>query len=175
MIKNQKSRDGVEKSPSAVKYILVLANIILILISIVFSWAYSQNLRKEQKAVKLDAFCATIESMKQVSDNYLRMELGYAKDWAQYIERNDMTIEEALNYINASNHQEDRYAHIVDMQTFQAYTTYSQDGSDLVSCYQNFYDRRTEETYQLFLDTMQKMLASESDFNILGKYRADDT
>ena len=175
MIKDQKNRDDVEKNTSAVKYILVMANIILILISIGFSWGYSQNLKKEQKAAKLDAFCATIESMKQVSDNYLRMELGYAKDWAQYIERNDMTIDEALDYINASNHQEDRYAHIVDMQTFEAYTTYSQDGSDFVSCYQNFYDRRTEETYQLFLDTMQKMLASESDFNVLGKYRADDT
>ena len=38
----------------------------------------------------LDTFCATIDSMKQVSDNYLRTEQGYVEDWAKYIDCSHM-------------------------------------------------------------------------------------
>ena len=33
--------------------------------------------------------------MKQVSGNYLKMEKGYAENWANYIERQNMTMDEA--------------------------------------------------------------------------------
>ena len=174
MINNQTKNGSGPKKSTAIKYILVMANIILILTSIAFSWLYSQKLDQEQRKSQLDAFCATVDSMKQISDNYLRMELGYAKDWAQYIDHENMTVEEALDYIKKCNHQDDRYAHIVDMDTFQAYSTYRSKDSDLVSCYQNFHTKN-EETYQLFIDTMQNMFASVDNFNILGKYRTDDT
>lgn len=158
------------------KYILVLINVILILAVVLFSWTYSRNQKKEQEQYKLDAFCGTIDSMKQVSDNYLRMEWGYVKDWAKYINQEGMSIEEALSYINKSNHQDDRYAHIVDMETFQGYSSYERNGSNTVSCYQDFLKKVEEDdTYQVFIDTMKKMLSDENDFSVLGKYRADDT
>lgn len=47
--------------------------------------------------------------------NYLKMEKGYAENWANYIERQNMTMDEALDYIKNSNSQKDRHAHIVDM------------------------------------------------------------
>ena len=40
-----------------------------------------------------------VESMKQVSENYLSTEKGYADDWAAYISSCHMTAEEALDYI----------------------------------------------------------------------------
>lgn len=43
------------------------------------------------------------------------MEKGYAENWANYIERQNMTMDEALDYIKNSNSQKDRHAHIVDM------------------------------------------------------------
>ena len=49
------------------------------------------------------------------SGNYLKMEKGYAENWANYIERQNMTMDEALDYIKNSNSQKDRHAHIVDM------------------------------------------------------------
>ena len=175
MKNNQANNDCSNRKSTVIKYILVIANITLILASIVFSWFYSKNLNIAQTQSELDAFCGTVESMKQISDSYLRMELGYTKDWAQYINQEDMSIDEALDYIRKTNHQTDRYAHIVDMDTFQAYSTYIQNGSDLVSCYQNFHDK-SDETYQLFIKTMKKMVsADDDDFNILGKYRTDDT
>lgn len=174
MTDTQKKKVCRKRKSSIAKYVLVMVNIILILAAITFSWFYSRNLKQKQEQAKLDAFCSAIDSMKQISDNYLRMELGYAKDWAKYINQEEMTIEEALAYINKSNHQEERYAHIVDMDTFQAYSSYAHNGSNVVSCYQDFKDK-TDETYQLFIETMRKMFLTENDFSLLGKYRADDT
>lgn len=174
MENNQTDPASPQKKATVIKYFLIMVNIFLVLSVIAFSWFYSQSLNNTQKEAELTAFCGTIDSMKQISDNYLRMELGYAKDWTQYISHEDMTIDEALAYINECNHQDDRYAHIVDMDTFQAYSTYSRNGSNLVSCYQDFH-KSTDETYQIFIKTMQQMFSEESDFNILGKYRADDT
>lgn len=51
-----------------------------------------------------------VESMKQVSENYLSTEKGYADDWAAYIASCHMTAEEALDYIRTTNTQEDRAA-----------------------------------------------------------------
>lgn len=45
--------------------------------------------------MQIDAFCSTMEGMKQVSGNYLKMEKGYAENWANYIERQNMTMDEA--------------------------------------------------------------------------------
>ena len=53
-----------------------------------------------------------VESMKQVSENYLSTEKGYADDWAAYIASCHMTAEEALDYIRTTNTQEDRAAHL---------------------------------------------------------------
>ena len=41
------------------------------------------------------------------------MEKGYAANWADYIESQNMTMDEALEYIKESNSQKDRYAHQV--------------------------------------------------------------
>ena len=46
-----------------------------------------------------------VESMKQVSENYLSTEKGYADDWAAYIASCHMTAEEALDYIRTTNTQ----------------------------------------------------------------------
>ncbi len=158
-----------------VKVILAFINISLILFAIIFSLSYSDNLRKAQKEQELDTFCATIDSMKQISVNYLTMEQGYAKDWSKYISSHDMTVEEALDYINQANNQTDRYAHIVDMTSFEAYSTYKKDGSDKVSCYKIF-SKEQNDTDVILMENMRQMYEKNLDrLAILSKYRADDT
>lgn len=121
------------------KYILIILNIILIITAVASSLQYSRYLKRDEETKEKEAFTATVESMKQISANYLRIELGYASDWAKYISGRDMTVEEALDYIRATNNQDDdRYAHIVDMQTFEAHSTYRYSGDDTVTCYQKF-------------------------------------
>ena len=93
----------------------VIINILLILAAVLSSLVYSDHIRNEKTQMQIDAFCSTMEGMKQVSGNYLKMEKGYAENWANYIERQNMTMDEALDYIKNSNSQKDRHAHIVDM------------------------------------------------------------
>lgn len=162
------------RKAKCIKLILVGINVVLVFVAVVFSWKYSKMLREEQQESALTAFCAAIESMKQVSDNYLTMELGYAQDWAKYIDSNDMTIEEALDYINQTNHQTDRYAHIVDLDTMEAYSTYKGSKTSEVFYYQKLLEEKTD-TDKIFIENMQKMLLQDNRFNVLGKYRTDDT
>lgn len=70
-----------------------------------------------------------VESTKQVSENYLRTEKGYADDWAAYIASCHMTAEEALDYIRTTNTQEDRAAHLVDMADLSARSTFVRNGN----------------------------------------------
>lgn len=65
--------------------------------------------------------------MKQLSIRYLDAEKHYVDDWAAYIEKKEMTEEEALEYLRDVNSRTDRYAHIVDMDTFEARTADKRD------------------------------------------------
>ena len=88
IIKNSQKRFG--------RIILVIINILLILAAVLSSLVYSDHIGNEKTQMQIDAFCSTMEGMKQVSGNYLKMD-------------------EALDYIKNSNSQKDRHAHIVDM------------------------------------------------------------
>lgn len=157
-----------------VKVTLAVINISLILFAIIFSLWYSNNLSETQKESEIDSFCGTIDSMKQISVNYLQMEQGYAKDWSKYISGHDMTVEEALAYINQANNQTDRYAHIVDMTTFEAHSTYSRGDSDQVDCYQSF-SQKKNDTDIILMENMWQMFNGSSELAVLSKYRTDDT
>ena len=77
-----------------------------------------------------------VESTKQVSENYLSTEKGYADNWAAYIASCHMTAEEALDYIRTTNTQEDRAAHLVDMADLSARSTFVRNGNPWVHCYE---------------------------------------
>lgn len=157
------------------KYILIFLNIILVLTGIISSLQYSNYMRRNDTEKEIDLFCGTVEAMKLISENYLKMELGYANDWAKYISSQGMTVEEALSYIRTENNQKDRYAHIVDMDTFEAHSTYAKDGDDTVTCYQKFYERDSD-TDHIFIENMKQMFSEVGEeINVLGKYRADET
>lgn len=173
-----KRKTGIEmkfKYDKTRKAVLILINIVLILGAVICSLKYSSYLKEKQEGYDKAAFCSAVESMKQVSLNYIKVELGYANDWAKYITENDMTVSEALKYIKKTNNQKDRYAHIVDMDSFDAYSSYEKDSGNFVQCYKKFSEAKSDETYKLFIKSMRQMFKSDSDMiNVLGKYRPDD-
>lgn len=89
------------------KGILLFCNIILILGSVLSVFIYSENFRKENRKMQMETFSSTIESMKKVSENYLYTERGYADNWAEYITDQNMSEDEALEYIRSTNTQKD--------------------------------------------------------------------
>ena len=179
----EKHTQGTGKHPSANisrssgKLTLILINTILILFAICSSFGYSHIVKADNEQLQLDAFCSTIESMKQASATYLNTEKGYVDDWASYIMHEHMSVDEALDYIRKANTQSDRYAHIIDMDTFDAWSTYAKNGDNSVSCYANYknqsdsnYTSRifTQNVYQVFNST-------EGELNVIGKYRISET
>ncbi len=156
--------------------LIVIFNIILMAGAVTSSYIYTKNMEKENYKLQVDAFCSTVESMKQISQNYLKNEKGYVNDWAAYISANKMTREEAIEYIAMVNTQDDRYAHIVDMDDYSARTTYWRNGvSNWTSCY----EAKAEEAANgadFFVKMMNKMFTEDNDeLIVLGKYRVGET
>ena len=152
------------------KSLLILCNVVLMTAAILFAAIYSTRARHAQEQLALEAFQSTVESMKQVSANYLDAERKCAQDWAAYIESQDMSEDEALAYIRAANTQADRGANIVDMETYTARSSVLRaDGTDTVSAYQRF----ATEGWDLFQDIMQRMFDGQAD--VLGRYRIQET
>ena len=65
IIKNSQKRFG--------RIILVIINILLILAAVLSSLVYSDHIGNEKTQMQIDAFCSTMEGMKQVSGNYLKI------------------------------------------------------------------------------------------------------
>lgn len=157
------------------KIVLIALNILFVVFMIVGSLQYSMFYRRKAIENSLGSFCGTVESMKQISINYLKIEQGYVNDWAKYISGQQMTEDEAIEYICQANNQSDRYAHIVDMDTYEAKSTYSGDKGNDVDCYRKFFEGGND-TDSIFIDNMQQMYSEDEDeIGVLGKYRADDT
>ena len=153
---------------------LIICNAILILSAIIFTFTYSTYMRNEQCNTRQDAFVSAVESMKQISRNYVATEEGYVADWAAYINARHMTIDEALDFIRTTNTQGEKPAHIVDMDTFEARSTYAKNGSDNVDCYRKMADEQLD-FYKLFISNMRKMFDGATDVSILGKYRVNES
>ena len=153
------------------KLLLVLCNVILLLAVIGFAIGYSSSVRADQQQTARDTFCSTVETMKQISIRYLDGERNYVRDWAAYIEDQNMTEDEALEYLRTINSSSDCVAHIVDMDTFAARSSYRRTDGDDVSTYQTFLQREQngDTNMQLFVENMQRMYSGKA--AVLGKYK----
>lgn len=177
LLYTQPKKPPSEISHSSGKLTLVLINILLIIFAIFSSIGYSNIVKAENQQLQLDSFCSTVESMKQASATYLNIEKGYVDDWAAYISHENMNVEEALDYIRTTNTHSDRYAHIIDMDNFYAWSTYAKNGNNSVSCYTNYkQNAETNYTSRIFTQNVYQVFNSaEDELNVLGKYRIGET
>ena len=152
---------------------LVMLNLLLIMGIILFASIYSVQVRRKEEKAALDAFESTIESLQQVSVNYLDIERTYARDWAAYIEAKNMTEDEALDYIRTTSTQPDRSVNFVDMETFEARSSLLlEDGTDSVSAYQEF-KNAADPTGKRFAETMRRIYNGQT--GVIGRYRIQES
>lgn len=157
------------------KQILITCNIILIILALAGSIIYSNFVYRTQQEARKDDFIRTIESMKQVSQNHLDSEKGYINDWAYYMSERNMTLSEALDFLRSINTDKDRFAHIIDMDTYEAYSSYYDEGLEAIDTYVKYKDKDVESE-EPFGDIMEDMFdGTDDDFCVLGKYRLDET
>ena len=154
------------------KVLLVLCNIVLMAAAVLFTVWYSDNARTSQEKLMRESFCNTVDTMKQISENYLSDELTDAANWAAYIEHEHMTMDEALDYIRSVSDPADCEAHSVAMDTFEAWGTNIVDGSNTVGIYRKYFEQGG-----LFPDDyilrMQKIYNGEK--HVLGKYTVKES
>ena len=154
--------------------LLIICNIVLVIAMVLTIIIYSNTTMQQKYELRKDAFCTTVESMKQVSENYLSTERGYVKAWSAYISSQHMTADEALEYIRQTNTQDDRMAHLVDMTDMSARSTYERNGNPWVHCYDNMVKLNTSDS-NFFLEKMEEMFNDTSDkVLVLGKYRVGE-
>lgn len=140
------------------------------------AWIYSRYISRTQTQSKEADFIRTVESMKQVSQNYLDGERGYVKNWSAYISSNHMDMEEALDFLRTINTNEKRFIHIVDMDTYEAYSAYYPKGEEKIDTYVRYKDTNIEADLP-FGEIMESMFkgGDEDKFEVLGKYRLQET
>lgn len=154
---------------------LLLCNLVLIVGMIVAAVIYSRGITQQRYNIKKDAFCTAVESMKQVSENYFITEKGYVNNWSHYISTQHMTEDEALQFISTLNTQQDRVAHIVDMDDFSARTSLACDNGDWIHCYEKWAKSDTPADAALLQKMREIFRADQDDMRVLGKYRVGET
>ncbi len=85
---------------------LLLVNLLLILEIIIYVFLYSRNERQTVLKNEVDTFLEMTVAMERVTANYLETEQGICDAWARYINSEDMTIEEAISFVKASQKPE---------------------------------------------------------------------
>ena len=157
------------------KIILFICNMFLILVMVSAAWVYSAYISKSQTEIKKTDFIRTIESMKSVSQNYLDGEKGYVKDWAAYISENGMTLEEALDFLRSINTNQERLVHIVDMDSYEAYSSYYPKGEEKIDTYVRYKEGEIEADLPFGVIMESMFRDSGEQFRLLGKYRLQET
>ena len=102
---------------------IVIANIAVMGAILVFVALYSNYERKENYRHQVEHFVNTTIAMERVTGNYLEGEQGICDNWAQYINSQDLTLEEAAAYVRDTHAKVTISAHLVDMETLTGYST----------------------------------------------------
>ena len=146
---------------------LILCNILLMVLVIGFTVLSSSEARSDQEQLLLNNFCTTVETMKRISSRYLDGEYDTVEQWAAYIQRRHMTMDEAMDYIRTISSQDNIEAHFVDTDTFEAWSTLWVDGSNSIARYAEYLSS-DDPLLQGFVERMRAMINGEK--CILGKY-----
>ena len=83
-----------------------LINLFLISGIFIYVILYSREERRTFLNNKVDSFLEMTIAMEQVTANYLETEQGICDAWARYINSEDMTIDEAISFVKASQKPE---------------------------------------------------------------------
>ena len=98
---------------------IIAVNVLLTLSVMVLVVSHTNREKQQQIAARIEAFERMTVGVEQVAVNYLEGEQHICDVWAQYINKSDMTMEEAADFV--------RNSHI--MNTSVAHLLYTDDGS----------------------------------------------
>ncbi len=81
------------------KILIIFVNVIIIAAILIFVVIYSRFASRDSYRRQIEHFENTTVTMEQVTGNYLEGEQRICDVWVRYINNNNMTMEEAIEYI----------------------------------------------------------------------------
>ncbi|MBR6274107.1 MAG: response regulator [Lachnospiraceae bacterium] len=105
------------------KILIIIFNIIIITAILVFVVLYSRYEDRNSHQRQIEFFENTTVTMEKVTENYLEGEQRICDVWAQFINNNAMTMEEATAYIRASHVLSNTSAHLIALDTLTGLST----------------------------------------------------
>lgn len=154
------------------KVALALCNIVLMAALVFFVVWYTQRVHASQEQVQRENFCNTVETMKSISVRYLSGELEEVSSWASYIQQEHMTMDQALSYIRAISDSSDCEAHFLDMDTFDAWSTKTTKGTNVIETYKLYLEKDTSNIDET-IARIRKIYDGEK--YVLSKYAIQET
>ena len=105
------------------RILVVIVNIIIMISMLVFVSVYSGFESQKAAELQIEHFENTTITMEHVTENYLEGEQRVCDVWAHYINSENMTIEEAADFIRISHVLPNASAHIVYADTLTGLST----------------------------------------------------
>ncbi len=95
------------------KTMVIIVNVFIMIAMLIFVVLYSNTQRQNTVQRQIEHFENTTIAMERVTENYLEGEQRICDVWARYINRRNMTIDEAVSFIRISHVLPNASAHIV--------------------------------------------------------------
>ena len=111
------------------KVFIIIVNVIIIAAILSFVVLYSRFSNRDSYLRQIEHFETTTVTMEQVTQNYLEGEQRICDVWARYINNQNMTMEEAAEYIRSSHVLANTSAHLVSLDTLTGLSTRSKQGT----------------------------------------------
>lgn len=105
------------------KWILAATNVLVLVLGILLTVVYTTNLAADRAENARSAFTDTVDSMKQISIGYLEAQQEHVDNWAQYINENDLTLNQTIDFLRQVNSNSDISVQIIDPDTMIGIST----------------------------------------------------
>ena len=112
------------------KIIVIIVNVIIIAAMLIFVVLYSRFESTDSYRRQVDHFEDTMVTMENVTENYLEGEQQICDVWARYINSENMTMEEAAQFIRASHVLANASAHLISLDTLTGLSTRPKQGTE---------------------------------------------
>ena len=112
------------------KIIVIIVNAIIIAAMLIFVVLYSRIESTDSYRRQVDHFEDTMITMENVTENYLEGEQQICDVWARYINSENMTMEEAAQFIRASHVLANASAHLISLDTLTGISTRPKQGTE---------------------------------------------
>ncbi len=111
------------------KTFVIIVNVIIMAAIVIFVVLYSGYESRDSYNRQIKHFEKTTVTMERVTENYLEGEQRICDVWAKYINSEDMTLNEAIEYIRASHVLENNSTHLISLDTLTGLSTRPKQGT----------------------------------------------